>query len=169
MGELSSRHLAVGGFLAALGASSLAVGALAPGALPAHVLAMPGPTLALVVGGVLVVGGLLVMALAYRRVEPELTIVPAHVAFSSKSHAREEEVPLPARRAARAPTAVPPEIASLDAQIREITREINKAGVMLATGKLSRDGYAQYVDDLKRQRGDLEAARIDIELKRHHA
>lgn len=168
MGELSFRHLAVGGVLAALGASALSAGTLAPGLLPSLVLGMPGATLALVVGGVLVVGGLIIMALAYRRVEPELDIVPAHVAFSAKSHAREEEVPLPARRPARTQSAVPPEIASLDAQIREITREINKAGVMLATGKLSRDGYAQYVDDLKRQRGDLEAARIDIELKRHH-
>lgn len=64
---------------------------------------------------------------------------------------------------------MPPEVLSIDSKIREVTREINKAGVMLATGKLSRDGYSQYVDDLKKQRGDLEAAKIDLEMKRHHA
>lgn len=58
-----------------------------------------------------------------------------------------------------------PALFRLDEEIRDITRRINKAGVKLATGQLSDEGYAQYVEELKRQRGQLEAQRVRIELR----
>lgn len=57
------------------------------------------------------------------------------------------------------------DIDGISAQISELTKKINKAGVMLATGQLSQEGYLAYVDDLKRQRGNLEAARVRAELR----
>jgi hypothetical protein len=84
------------------------------------------------------------------------------VAFTSRS-AQAIEIPS-TDASAKAPPPVSRE-SDLDAQIRELTRKINRAGVMLATGKLSEKGYTKYVDDLKRQRGILEADRVHREWR----
>ena len=165
MARLSLGHVLTGAAFGTAGAGALLAGLARAPALPASVLFVDGATFATVVGGVLLAGAALLLVFSVKRDEEPAPSVPAHVAFASKPHAQRIEPPehVAPRRAA---PAVAPELAKLDLQIKEVTREINKAGVMLATGKLSREGYSHYVEDLKRQRGDLEAARLSLEMKR---
>lgn len=168
MPRLSLGHVLTGATFGTLGAAALLMGLLPAPSVPAQVWGVEGPLLFEVVGGVLLAGAVLLIAFSAKRVEEPVPIVPAHVAFASKNIARPLEAPEPTHRPKAAPS-LPPELASLDQKIREVTREINKAGVMLATGKLSREGYAQYVEDLKKQRGDLEAAKLSLEMRRSSA
>lgn len=167
MTQLSIGHVLTGATLASVGATGLVAGAMGSAALPAAILRIPGGTFAMTVGGVLLGGGLLVLAFSRKKApEPEPTVL-AHVAFASRQHAAPEEPPPQVARPRRASAlSQAPPVSQIDLQIREVTKEINKAGVMLATGKLSRDGYVQYVDDLKRQRSELEAAKMDVEMQR---
>lgn len=118
--------------------------------------------------GALYLLGLTIAFTGRRGPQPEASI-PAHIAFASRT--AQDLVPAP--RAARPATARPqvtdPHLVALqgiDEQIRDITRRINKAGVMLATGKLSGDAYTKYVNELKRQRGALEADRVHLEIRK---
>lgn len=87
------------------------------------------------------------------------------------SHDEEEDAPGSARLPTPKPQAksrvapIKEDIANIDGQIRDLTRRINKAGVMLATGQLSQQGYLAYVEDLKAQRAKLEAQRVRAELR----
>lgn len=184
MPSRSSGHAAVGIGSGALGAIFLGAGAFRVGPLRDGSFAgSPYWVLALVAGAVLALAGGLVLVFTFRGEEEVLTTVPAHVAFRQRMTV-EEVVPPPAPRAgtgalssssARLPSPELPaqrrvapardDLASLDAQIRDLTKKISKAGVMLATGQLSQQGYLAYVEDLKRQRGKLEASRVRAELK----
>jgi len=55
-------------------------------------------------------------------------------------------------------------LASLDAEIKVITRKIGKARVMLATGQLSKEGYVHYVKGLELKRAELEKSRVRTEI-----
>lgn len=178
----SSGHVAVGGFSATLGTTFLVAGVMRPAFLEGDLLDTPYWSLALTCGAVLTISGLLIMLfMIQKKVEPA-PAVPAHVAFATRMSVPPLVPPLPAPAPRPQPASVPrlptpaapkeqrlapvrADIVSLDAQIRELTRQINKAGVMLATGQLSQGGYLAYVEDLKKQRGSLEAQRVRAELK----
>lgn len=164
MSRLSLGHVVSAAVLGTAGAGLLVAGVSRAPVLPASVWYVSGGTFASVVGSVLLAGAALLLVFSVKKDPEPAPSVPAHVAFTSKPIHRPLEAPDPVHHA-RPTRAVPRELADLDVKIREVTREINKAGVMLATGKLSREGYAQYVDDLKRQRGDLEAARMSLEMR----
>lgn len=181
MPSRSSGHAAVGIGSGTLGAVLLGAGIFRVGPLEGSLAGSPYWVLALVAGAVLMLAGTLILVFSFRREEEVLTTVPAHVAFVSRMNV-EEVLPTPVARgpggsgsSARLPSPQAPaqrrlapardDIASLDVQIRELTKKINKAGVMLATGQLSQQGYLAYVDDLKRQRAKLEASRVRAELK----
>ena len=178
-----SSHLAVGVVFALAGAGSLCAGLLHASWLPGSFLTLTGASLASIVGFVLLLGGLLMALFAFQRPEEVAAVVPAEVAFASRMVATTAVLPVPVPAARARPTrpaaAAPPmpahvaapadprraHVAGIDGQIRELTRRINKAGVMLATGQISQQGYASYVDDLKRQRGALEAKRVELEMR----
>lgn len=186
----SNGHIVVGGACAALGAALLASGASAPGFLRREFLDTPMPLLALTAGLVLTLAGVLILIFSFRRPEELAPTVPAHVAFNSRmtipdiiptrspkpaaasaARAAAPMAPSSARLPAPEPTPqrrvapVKDDMAHVDTEIRELTRKINKAGVMLATGQLSQQGYLAYVEDLKRQRGKLEVVRVRHELR----
>lgn len=142
--------------------------------------------LAAVIGASLVGGGIVWLAAVARRQEEAPVLVPAHVSFHQRTPRIETPpdapmaaaapfIPPSAKRATPvqgAPAAAAPapkpaasapvsRTSTLDEQIRELTRQISKAGVMLATGQLSQEGYRHYVSELKVRKGKLEAARID--------
>lgn len=168
MVKLSAGHVLTGAVLGSVGAALFVAGLLRAGFVDVMIFTVPGSTLAMTVGGVMLAGAGLVLAASIRPdLGPEPS-VPAHLAFISKPIAHEVEPPelVHPKRRVEAHGTLPPEVLKLDTRIRDITREINKAGVMLATGKLSREAFVQYVDDLKKQRGDLEATKIDLELHR---
>lgn len=155
-----------GMLLASLGTFGVAAG-LARAAFIPDVGGVEGWMLATGVGFAFLVVGAIQVAFSLRADEVETGIVPATVAFNSRT-----AQPLPPsepRRVAR-PAAKPASdprgqaLHRLDEEIRDVTRRINKAGVMLATGQLSDDGYAKYVDELKHERGQLEARRVKLEL-----
>lgn len=181
MPSRSSGHAAVGIGSGTLGVLLLGAGLFRAGPLEGSLAGSPYWLLALVAGGVLALAGALILVFTFRGEEEVLSTVPAHVAFRQRMTV-EEVLPAPAQRggsgaaaSGRLPSPQAPaqrrvapardDIASLDAQIRELTKKINKAGVMLATGQLSQQGYLAYVEDLKRQRGKLEANRVRAELK----
>lgn len=186
MPRRSSGHLAVGSCSTLLGAAAIVAGVMKPGAL-AGSLAGTTPIWALFITGgcVLTLAGVLVILFTFRGEPEEPAVVPAHVAFHSRMSiepvvpgsllARPAPAaisPPPRRLPAPQPTTqgrvAPPvreDLAAIDGQIRELTRQISKAGVMLATGQLSQGGYLEYVEDIKRQRGKLEAQRIRAELR----
>lgn len=151
----------------ALGFIGLVLGMSRAAAFPT-VLGTPGWLLVTASGGALLGVGLIAWGLA-RRQRPEAgPEVSATQAFSRRMAARADDVlahqavrPVPA---GVAPGAGEPERVRLDERIRELTRRINRAGVLLATGQLSHEGYARYVEDLKRERGELEASRVQREL-----
>ena len=156
--------------MAAIGGASLGLGFFRPWVLPPTVLGLSGPALAASLGLALLFPGVVLSVFSIRRVPESAPIVPAHVAFVTRTP---RPMPLPPERVAaperRAPTRKPEESdakAKLDDEIRELTKQINKAGILLATGQISRQGYASYVEDLKKKRGDLEASRVRIELHR---
>jgi hypothetical protein len=114
-------------------------------------------------GLVVIVGGL------RKRDEPEASI-PAHVAFLNRNSTPLVAPPKNVKANERYVPDLDPHQRALmrvDTEIRELTKRINKAGVMLATGKLSREGYAAYVDELKRQRSNLETDRVHMEMRKH--
>lgn len=180
MRSRSSGHFALGGASAGLGVVGLALGLLKPAWLSSTLAGTPFWAL-FVTGGfvLLLVGGCIVLFTARGAVHPEPP-VPAHVAFAQKMSVRDIEPPTPLPRPAAAISdgRLPPpptgghgrvparsdDLVHIDTKIRELTRQINKAGVMLATGQLSQQGYLAYVEDLKRQRGTLEAQRVRAEL-----
>lgn len=179
MSSRSGGHAAVGVVSLALGTVCLTLGIWRPSWLGGAFLSLSTPALLMVAGSVLALsGGLVLLFFIRQEPEPEPE-VPAHVAFYTKME-KPRLVPEPAprpgvkRRApamAATPTpgaspkaAVDSEMEQIDAQIRDLTRRINKAGVMLATGQLSQGGYVAYVEDLKKQRGKLEAIRVHAEL-----
>lgn len=140
-----------------------------------------GWQLATVLGFVLLLAGALLAVFSIPREEAPVPLVSATEAFASKRRtplAPPVPAPIatPRRLAAPQPTAPSPPARAMDAQtlamfrldeeIRDLTRRINKAGVMLATGQLSTQGYALYVEDLKKEKGQLEASRVTIELRR---
>lgn len=169
-----------------LGVAAVGAGVLRPAFLQGGLAGTPLWALVLAGGGVLSLIGGITLVIALRRTDEPEPEVPAHVAFNSRMTIPDEFAP-PARPAAGASPAgaaaasgarlpapapvqqrrVPPpraDIAKIDIEIRELTKKINKAGVMLATGQLSQQGYLAYVEDLKRQRGALEAQRVRAEL-----
>lgn len=133
----------------------------------------PGP----IIGAVVALGALGVAVLELKQpAEPE-EVVPAHVAFLAPPPRTAESPPALVERveAPTMPRPPPPPLPALtpdevrkrtlESEIRDLSKQINRAGVMLATGKLSEGGYTQYVEDLKRRRGKLEADRLALELK----
>lgn len=183
MRSRSSGHVAVGGVSGLVGAVSLVAGFFRPALLEGALMGTPLWTLAITCGLVLTItGGMILLFTMQKREEPQPQVL-AHVAFAQRMVAPSivpRPVPAPPRQApapsaARLPQpssvaqqrVAPPrnDLTSLDAQIRGLTRQINKAGVMLATGQLSQGGYLAYVEDLKKQRGSLEAQRVRAELK----
>lgn len=176
-----SSHLTVGIAFALGGAASLVAGLLHASWLPDSFLTLTGYSLADIAGFVLLLGGMLIALFAFQRREEPVAVVPAEVAFATRMRAPPPVLPLPSpapspRTApksaplapAPAPAAAAPRDAKLqgiDGEIRELTRKINKAGVMLATGQISQQGYASYVEELKKQRGELEAKRVEIEMR----
>lgn len=162
----SSGHAAVGTVSLVLGLGLLGLGLARPPFAEGMVLMSPVWSLLAVGGLVLLLSGALVLVFTFRpQPEPPAT-VPAYVAFSQKMPKPQLVPPPPARppRPARAATVLSADAAGIDAEIRELTRKINKAGVLLATGQLSQQGYLAYVEDLKRTRGRLEAERVGVEL-----
>jgi hypothetical protein len=155
--------------MAAAGGASLGLGFFRPWVLPPTVLGLSGPALAASLGLALLFPGVVLSVFSIRRAPEPAPIVPAHVAFVTRTPRplpMPERPAMPARRASAPKPAEDPAMAKLDEEIRELTRQINKAGILLATGQLSRQGYASYVEDLKKKRGDLEASRVRIELHR---
>lgn len=174
-----------GGCLVALvGAGMLTLGLVGQDALGA-VAGLSGAAWAVLGGVVLLLTGLLLALFAFRPQEEPLDMMPAHLAFSTRmvvapSALEPALAPVPApapgpraapqapARAAYAQAPLPrpsaPMPPGLDEEIRELTRQISRAGVLLATGQLSDQGYAQYVGDLKRRRAELEARRVRAEL-----
>lgn len=151
------------------GAFALSLGLLHSPLIPSMILGAPGPGVVSVSGFAFLFAGLVVCFISFRSTPEPVSIVPANVAFNSRAprpNNSPEKVVLPAMRPrarAREPGAEAA-VNRLDDQIRELTRRINKAGVMLATGQISHQGYASYVEELKKQRGELEAKRVRIEL-----
>ena len=185
-------HLPVGIVFVLVGAGCLTAGLLHAAWLPESFLTLTGFSLADITGFVLLLGGLLIATFAFQRVEPPADVVPAEVAFSSRMRvAGVPELPVPnlaappvrpmaaaapsaaaptpaaapAPRAARVPVSRDGRLAGIDEEIKELTRKISKAGVMLATGQISQQGYASFVDELKKERGRLEAQRVSLEMK----
>jgi hypothetical protein len=157
----------VGIAFALAGAASLTTGLLhVP--LPS-ILSLSGASFAVICGFVLLLGGLLIALFAFQRREHEVDVVPAEVAFASRMASTTPVLALATQARHVTPPRAPPaprdaRIAPLDAEIRELTRKISKAGVMLATGQISKQGYVSFVDDLKKQRGELEARRVNMEM-----
>lgn len=165
MANASRGHVVAAVLIGGLGLVALAL-AYGGGASLPGVLGLPGSTLALVTGWVLAFSGLLLLVIGRKKAEAPGPTVPAHVAFAAR-HAPIVFEPDPTPRPRSAPAVAPiPEVAMMETRIRELTREINRAGVMLATGKLSSAGYGYYVDKLKAERSELEAAKLDFELGR---
>lgn len=154
------------------GGAGLAIGLFQPTLLPERILGLPSVVLADAAGATLVLLGVVVFARSLRAAPAPPTVVPAHVAFVNRAPRavatpEPPAKPVPRPAAGRAPRrAESAEMTKIDEEIRELTRRINKAGVMLATGQISRQGYASYVDELKTRRGALEASRVRLEL--HH-
>lgn len=152
--------------LAGIGAVALGVGLVSEHSF----LALGTRVAPLPLAGALAVGAGIVGVALRRRPAPEpVPSVPAHVAFSAP--AKRAAIPAPAppagpRAAAAAPVALDPRLASIDDEVRELSRQISRAGVMLATGRISQEGYRQYVEELKNRKGRLEASRVTIELAR---
>lgn len=181
---MSSRSLGravTGGLIGGVGALLAASGLLRYPFVDRAVLGMPGPLLAIAGGLLLLVFGILFAIMPRRDLGP-VPLVAAEVAFSQKPQTRSLAPPPLAPRPVPTPgapslpahkpfTPVPPtprnrepSLAQLDDEIQDLTRKINKAGVLLATGQLSTQGYQHYVGDLKKQRGKLEATRVKAEL-----
>jgi hypothetical protein len=175
-----SSHLSVGISFALAGASSLMAGLLQASWLPRKFLTLTGSSLATICGFVLLLGGFLIALFAFQRREEAPDVVPAEVAFASRMtmtgpvvsiasapHVASASMGIATRHRASAPAPPPARderLAPLDTEIRELTRKISKAGVMLATGQISKQGYVSFVDELKRQRGTLEAKRVEMEM-----
>lgn len=171
--NMSSRTGSVVGGLAVagLGGFGMTLGLLRSPLLPPHLGSAPAHALTSVAGFLLLVGGMLLAVFTFRHVPEPAPVIPAHVAFMSRQAqpiaapervaVRRKPAPSRARTAKEQAT-----MSKLDEEIRELTRKINKAGVMLATGQISHQGYASYVEELKKQRGALEASRVRIELHR---
>lgn len=175
MRQREATQAMTGMVVAALGLIALAAG-LSRSPLHPDVLTLPGWQAATIEGFVLLTAGLFVSAFSFGKVPDPVPSVTATVAFASRHVAATEPI---LERAARTPppiAEVRPErpvqpmdpqalaLFRLDEEIRDLTRRINKAGVMLATGQLSEEGYAHYVEDLKKQRGSLEASRIRLQM-----
>lgn len=162
--------MAGGVAVAGLGAFSLGLGLLHSPLLPETLGGMSGAALASVMGFVLVIAGIMLSIFTFRALPEQAPVIPAHVAFMTRTAQplpMPERIVIPARRPGPArPVESQRQMSRLDEEIRELTRKINKAGVMLATGQISHQGYASYVDDLKKQRGKLEASRVRLELHR---
>lgn len=192
MRSRSKGHARVGGVCLALGAGLLVVGLVRPAFASGAFLETPVWALFITAGSVLALAGAFILIFTFRAPPAESDVVPAHVAFASRMSAPPilPTRPTPSSAGARrgvsgasSPVVASPRIQSpappvqqrvgpsqsdidgMSAQIHELTRKINKAGVMLATGQLSQEGYLAYVDDLKRQRGNLEAQRVRAELR----
>lgn len=167
MGRRSSQTI-LGVVLSGVGTFSLSVGLSRTPGLP-RILGQEGWVLATVEGFVLLLCGILMIAFAFRGTPEAAGILPATVAFSQRMNVPQATADAPTssgRGHAAAPATDPRSRAllDLDEEVRELTRRINKAGVLLATGQLSDQGYVQYVDDLKRRRAEVEARRVRIEL-----
>lgn len=178
-------HAAVGGVTAALGVCAALLGVVRPAWALGTFLATPVWALLLTVGFVLLLAGGCTIVFSFRPLPAEADVVPAHVAFNSRMNApsivpsgfaspapmmangerASSRLDLPAAPTQKRVAPGRTDLADIDVQIRELTRQIGKAGVMLATGQLSQQGYLAYVDDLKRRRGNLEAARVKAELR----
>ncbi len=107
--------------------------------------------------------GVTLMASRYRKKRSDPTLKPASVAFSETPRdvrSFREPTPQVANRAAVA--ALPPELVALENDLKELNVRINRATVMLGTGKLSREGYAAYVDEIKSQRAELESRKVRL-------
>jgi hypothetical protein len=168
MAPPSPARISIGILLGAAGAALLVAGLMRAPFLGAAGGPATGPVAADVVGGVLLFVGLLVSLSQTRPRGPPVS-VPAHVAFNSRAPQRPIVPPLRAEPVAREATPADDHhraLAKLDEEIRAVTKRINKASVMLATGKLSNEGYKSYVEELKRQRGELEVSRVQLELRK---
>jgi hypothetical protein len=168
-----------------LGVGLLGAGALHPSFLSGEFLDTPYWVLALTAGPILTLAGAMTLLFTFQKTEEAAPEVPAHIAFNSRMtisspisaalataaaspaapRPSASRLPAPASQAHQRLGAPKEDMTVLDAQIRDLTRKINKAGVMLATGQLSQQGYLAYVEDLKRQRGKLEVTRVRHELR----
>lgn len=173
MARLNPKRAIVAVIFVGAGAALVASGALRPGAFSLGP-GLLGSASAPVLGAACLGVGAILFARAFTKRPGPAPLVPAHIAFSTKQNPLIEPPLLD--RSTRAPrtTSAPPlgrsaaRPASDDAEghIQDLTRKINRAGVMLATGKLSSEGYAKYVEDLKRQRTALEAATMRRDLRK---
>ncbi|MFA5861711.1 MAG: hypothetical protein WDA16_08445 [Candidatus Thermoplasmatota archaeon] len=172
MVQLKPGRAAIAGVLVGVGAALGALGLLRPGAVTFGRGAI-GAALLPTVGITSLLLGFLLFAHAFRGGNDPAPSVPAHVAFARKANPtidlQPPERPVTVtRKNTNAPplgrSSARPAGDDAEEQIRELTRKINRAGVMLATGRLSGEGYTQYVEGLKHQRGVLEAARVYRDL-----
>lgn len=152
--------------LAAMVAVGLGLVAFFAGTLLSGVAALA----AYLAGALLVMGSALAFARALRREPAEPAPPRADLTFGGSVR---HDVPAPLRNAhARAPKATAVESLSaeeielhrLEEEIKDLNRRINRAGVMLGTGRLSNEGYARYIAELREKRGELEAERTRRQL-----
>ena len=168
--SLRKGSAALGLALTGIGGLALSLALMRSPLFPEAVVGASGHALGSGAGLGILVAGVILTIFSFRPSIEQAPIVPAHVAFASRTPRpidMPERVCLPTPRAAssRAP-ADEAAVSRLDDEIRDLTRQISKAGVMLATGQISHQGYASYVSELKKRRGDLEASRVRIELQK---
>lgn len=178
MAHLSPGRAIVAGLFVGTGAAAAAVTVLRPGVLAASAWDLRSVAVA-ASGTIALVLGFVLFARAFQPAPAPAPSVPAHVAFNSRVSvdpmALPQREPMAARPTTRLSTTSAPALgtprpgaAALaddpEEQIRELTRKINRAGVMLATGKLSGEGYAKYVEELKKQRSSIEASKATREF-----
>lgn len=58
-----------------------------------------------------------------------------------------------------------PDRAQRDARILELARDLQRAGVLLGLGRLSREGYARIAERMRKEMAGLEAQRARDEAK----
>ncbi len=94
------------------------------------------------------------------KIDPTLKSAQAAFSESPRAHAREEPDIVSAKPHAK--PRLDPEVRVLDSELKEVNARINRAMVMLGTGKLSNEGYSAYVDELKQRRAELESRKVSI-------
>jgi hypothetical protein len=146
-----------------------AVVVLAFAGLPAGELRFLGddwPVAQAVLGGVLLILGLVaILRVSQSRVKA-VKLTPAEESFARRVRHDLEPPPLPVMPGAAAARSADPELERVTAELRRIDLDLKRANVMLGTGKLTREGYAAHVEELRAEKGQLEAERIRIERAR---
>lgn len=178
-----SRHVkrSPGGgiFLAVLGAIGLGTALFPATAVPGSVAGVQLSLLQGALGAGFLVLGIGIAAWAATRPPPPVPQLAAHVAFSSRTRHTEELRAIAEENAAtvkQAPgIATASEVEEFDAldevdelamQIQDTRQKMNKAKVMLGTGKLSEKAYQQYMTELKATLAELESKHMKADILR---